>query len=87
MMIDLDVLKRRVIEMTVEITGEGQLPDNGHYEPYLQMPLQDLGVDSLTALELAVYLEREFGARMDEQELSRIGTLADIVELVASKVV
>jgi acyl carrier protein len=85
MKIDLDAVKKRVIEMTVEITGEGSLPEKHDYESYLEKPLQEIGVDSLSALELAVYLEREFATRLDEQELSRIQTLADIVKFVEIK--
>ncbi|KPV60636.1 hypothetical protein QJ48_04490 [Paenibacillus sp. A3] len=80
-----EALKRRLVELAFEITGEGELGENQDYDVYLTSPLPELGVDSLTALELAVHLEREFGTRLEEQELTQIRTLEDIVRFVEAK--
>lgn len=70
---DLNKLKKRLVELTIQLTGS-ELD-----EASLDTPLADLGVDSLMALELAVYLEREFSIRLEEDELASIERLADIV--------
>ncbi|MBU7316800.1 acyl carrier protein [Paenibacillus oleatilyticus] len=80
-----EALKRRLVELAFEITGEGELGEDQDYDVYLTSPLPELGVDSLTALELAVHLEREFGTRLEEQELTQIRTLEDIVRFVEAK--
>ncbi|GLI08239.1 hypothetical protein YDYSG_42690 [Paenibacillus tyrfis] len=80
-----EALKRRLVELAFEIAGEGELGEDQDYDVYLTSPLPELGVDSLTALELAVHLEREFGTRLEEQELTQIRTLEDIVRFVESK--
>ncbi|MFB0842447.1 acyl carrier protein [Paenibacillus oleatilyticus] len=80
-----EALKRRLVELAFEITGEGELGEDQDYDVYLTSPLPELGVDSLTALELAVHLEREFGTRLEEQELTQIRTLEDIVRFVEAR--
>ncbi|GMX63899.1 hypothetical protein Elgi_04030 [Paenibacillus elgii] len=80
-----EALKRRLVELAFEITGEGELGEDQDYDVYLTSPLPELGVDSLTALELAVHVEREFGTRLEEQELTQIRTLEDIVRFVEAK--
>lgn len=80
-----EALKRRLVELAFEITGEGELGEDQDYDVYLTSPLPELGVDSLTALELAVHLEREFGIRLEEQELTQIRTLEDIVRFVEAR--
>jgi acyl carrier protein len=51
-------------------------------------PLFGSGIlDSLATLRLSVFLEDEFGIRMEAHELSEdnLGTITDIANLVASK--
>jgi len=72
-------LTRRILELAsglVDMTLE---------EDALDTPFAELGLDSLMALELAVYLEREFGIRLTEEELGRILHLRDIVDIVERK--
>ncbi len=84
-MTDMEQVKKRVIEITIEVTGEGEYPDQADLDTQLAKPLEEWGVDSLSALELAVHLERQFGTRLEEEELAHIRTLADIVNLVDQK--
>ncbi len=84
-MSDINEIKRRVIEITLEVTGEGEYPPPDELNAALDKPLSDWGVDSLSALELAVHLERQFGTRLEEQELAQMQTLSDIVKLVDGK--
>ncbi|GIQ71467.1 acyl carrier protein [Xylanibacillus composti] len=84
-MLDMELVKKRVIEITIEVTGEGEFPEPAEVDARLEEPLDEWGVDSLSALELAVHLERQFGTRLEEDELTGVRSLADIVKLVEEK--
>lgn len=45
----------------------------------------DLGIDSLAAVELSLELETEFDVRIEDEELAKLFTVADIVSLLESK--
>lgn len=45
----------------------------------------DLGIDSLAAVELSLELETEFDVRIEDEELATLVTVADIVKLLESK--
>ena len=45
----------------------------------------DLGADSLDAIELAATLEEKFGISIPEDEAKQIATVADVVGLVEQK--
>lgn len=45
----------------------------------------DLGIDSLAAVELSLDLETEFDIEISDEELAALGTVADIVKLIESK--
>ena len=45
----------------------------------------DLGIDSLAAVELSLELETEFDVRIEGEELAKLVTVADIVSLLESK--
>jgi acyl carrier protein len=76
---DMMKIKQRMFELVEQLT-EQQIDEKD-----MDKPLTNLGVDSLTALELAVYLEREFGYRLSEDELAQIQTLQDILEIIRKK--
>ena len=47
---------------------------------------EDLGVDSLDIVEMTMAVEEEFGLEdMDEEDLSGISTVADLVRYLKSK--
>nr|WP_246259044.1 phosphopantetheine-binding protein [Streptomyces typhae] len=46
----------------------------------------DLAVDSLTAMEVAVQLEKKYRIKIDEEEIKSLTTLATIHRLVSAKV-
>lgn len=60
-----------------------------HVDPALVTPeakiREDLDIDSLSAVELALELETEFDVRIEDEELTKLVTVQDIVEIVASK--
>lgn len=45
----------------------------------------DLGIDSLSAVELSLELESNFGIRIEDEELANLKTVKDMVELIESK--
>lgn len=47
--------------------------------------IDDLGVDSLMALEIVVVLEKRFGVRFAETELRQVTSLGQAYDLVAAK--
>lgn len=45
----------------------------------------DLGIDSIAAVELSLELETEFDIRIEDEELAKLVTVADIVALLEGK--
>lgn len=45
----------------------------------------DLGIDSLAAVELSLEPETEFDVRIEDEELAKLVSVADIVKLLESK--
>ena len=43
----------------------------------------DLGIDSLSAVELAIELEGEFGLKIEDEELAKLTTVQDIINLLS----
>jgi acyl carrier protein len=48
--------------------------------------VEDLGLDSLDAVELAISVERKFDIEVPEEELTKLKTVADMVTLVESRI-
>ena len=46
---------------------------------------EDLGIDSLTAIELGTELESQFEIEIEDEELASLKTVADIIKLIESK--
>lgn len=44
--------------------------------------MEDLGIDSLSAVELAMELETEFDIRIEDDELANLKTVQDIIDVV-----
>lgn len=45
--------------------------------------IDDLGFDSLDAVELTIAMEREFNVAINEEQIKELLTVADIVDLVS----
>jgi len=48
--------------------------------------VEDLGLDSLDAVELAISVERKFDIEVPEEQLTKLKTVADMVALVESRI-
>lgn len=46
---------------------------------------EDLDIDSLSAVELALELETAFDIRIEDEELVKLKTVQDVVDVVTSK--
>jgi acyl carrier protein len=79
MTLDMNRFQIRLLELTEQLTEQSL------DETHLQTPLVELGVDSLMALELAVYFEREFGIRLTEEELSMVTDLQVILDFAKAR--
>ena len=45
----------------------------------------DLGVDSVDAVEFALALEREFNVRLPDEVIAEVRTVQDVIELVSER--
>jgi acyl carrier protein len=70
------------IQLKQILTTKFQL-DEAEIEP--SSTLEDLQLDSLDLVELALVIEKEFGARVSDDELAEIQELEAIVGLVESR--
>ena len=68
----LEVLKRTVTDDESKLVPEAKLID-------------DLGADSLTAVEITMELEEKLGITIDDDEVSTIVTIQDIINIVEAK--
>ena len=46
---------------------------------------EELGIDSLLALELSITLENKYDINISEEELTKLKTVKDVVELLEAK--
>lgn len=46
---------------------------------------EDLGIDSIAAVELAVELESEFDLEITDEELAKLTTVQDIIDIINAK--
>jgi acyl carrier protein len=63
------ILTNRLGMSAAEITPDSRLVD-------------DLGMDSLDAVELAIATERQFGLSISDEQVAKLVTVADIMKLV-----
>lgn len=47
--------------------------------------IEDLGADSLDAFDIVVAFEDEFGVKFEDEEVEKIRTVKDILDLLATK--
>jgi acyl carrier protein len=73
-----DEIRRKLKESIARITGIG-IDDISEDQSYRD----DLGLDSLSMLELAVDAEYEFGVKISDEQLAEITTIADTIKIIA----
>lgn len=74
--IDHDALRDLVADV-LDVEPE-KVTDQAHF-------VDDLGVDSLLALELAATLEREYGVKVESDEVADVQRLSDVQSLLDRK--
>ena len=47
--------------------------------------IDDLGADSLTAVEIVMELEKKLGIQIDDSKIEKIVTIQDIINIVENK--
>ncbi|MBG9794374.1 hypothetical protein ABD76_18415 [Paenibacillus dendritiformis] len=75
----MEALRSRVIQLVEEMTQQALSEDS------LTQSFEELGIDSLMALELAIHLEREFGVWLSEEDLGTIQDLQDILNIAEAR--
>jgi len=68
---------RKLIADTIDV-DIAEVTDSAHF-------VEDLDVDSLLALEIAVRLEQEYHVKIDEAEMPRVTTFGSTYDLLDSK--
>jgi len=74
---DTEVIRSKIKEFISNAANidSAKIADNASY-------VNDLGLDSLTMLEISVDLESEFDMEVPEEELANLKTIQDSVNLV-----
>jgi acyl carrier protein len=77
---DLERIRRKTKESISRITGipADDISDHASYR-------DDLGLDSLAMLEIAVDAEYEFGVKLPDERLPEIATVDDAVRLISER--
>lgn len=68
---------KKVFEETMNVDPEEVVPSASLAD--------DLDIDSLAAVELALELENEFGIEIEDEELAKLKTVQDVMDLIESK--
>jgi len=78
---ELEAIKIKVKEAIQQVTGvdAAGISDSASY-------IDDLGLDSLAILEIAVAVESEFKFQATDEELSSIRTVEDTITLVRRRI-
>lgn len=73
-----DILKK-VIEIFAPMSETEQIHEDSEL-------IADLGISSMDVLSLTVSLEEEFKIKISEKAIRRMGTIGDVVDIVAELV-
>ncbi|MCR5349905.1 MAG: acyl carrier protein [Acholeplasmatales bacterium] len=46
---------------------------------------EDLGIDSLDSVEMVLELENEFNIKLEDDEIAKLVTVGDVINLVSAK--
>ena len=77
----MSATEKRIIKVIIDKLGvtEAELTHKANFT-------EDLGVDSLDAVELKMELEKEFELSIPEEEAIRIKTVGDVINYLISQV-
>jgi acyl carrier protein len=77
---DRDTIRRTLIELLEADTGEKypELDDNSNLR-------EGLGLDSVDVVSIVSQIERRFRIRLTQQELEKLVTVADVLNLLETK--
>lgn len=70
-------LKEKLRAIVAEVAEIDEVPDTELFK--------DLGIDSMMAIEIIAEVERSYGIKVPEDELTKITHLQSVVDLVSEK--
>ncbi|TES55753.1 acyl carrier protein [Halalkalibacterium halodurans] len=73
----MKILKEDLKELIVEIIEEEDLQDTDHF-------VDDLGVDSMMAIEIVAQIEKKYKITISEEYLPKVTSLNDVYEVVTN---
>lgn len=73
-----------MLEKIKEVLEEAVNADKDKVVPEARLQ-EDLEIDSLAAVELALELEDSFGIEIEDEELANLKTVQDILDLIEAK--
>jgi len=71
-------------EIVYKVIKEVLIDDIDKLKPEAKL-IDDLGADSLTAVEIVMELEKTLGIEIDDSKVEKIVTIQDIINIVESK--
>ena len=71
-------------EIVYKVIQEVLTDDVDKIKPEAKL-IDDLGADSLTAVEIVMELEKKLGIEIDDSRVEKIVTIQDIINIVESK--
>lgn len=71
-------------EIVYKVIQEVLTDDVDKIKPEAKL-IDDLGADSLTAVEIVMELEKKLGIEIDDSKVEKIVTIQDIINIVESK--
>jgi len=71
-------------EIVYKVIQEVLTDDVDKLKPEAKL-IDDLGADSLTAVEIVMELEKKLGIEIDDSKVEKIVTIQDIINIVESK--
>ena len=77
---ELEEIKKNIRRMVAEIaeTSEDEIKDDANF-------VDDLGVDSMMALEIVAGIEKKYKIRIPEEEIPKIQSLQNVFEILETK--
>ena len=73
-----------MIEEITKVLVDAIQVDENDVKPEAKLS-EDLGIDSLDAVELGLELETAFDIRIEDEELAKLETVQDIIDIIEAK--